>query len=157
MDRAFNRLPNDYEIESTKTTSRELSRFAGEERVHMQLRAQNQHSENIVLPGYLVDLMLRVATDVSMGRGVSILPIESELTTQQAAELLNISRPTMVRLLENNEIPFTRIGSHRRVRAQDLFEYRDRNRIEREQALDEMVRLSAEMGLYDDEPTERGI
>lgn len=80
-------------------------------------------SDDLMLPGHLVELMLRVATEVPMGHGVNILPIHSELTTQQAANLLNISRPYLVSLLKDGTIPHHKVGSHRRVLAHDVLTF----------------------------------
>lgn len=145
------RLPTEEEIASAKAYSRELARYADQDRVHIRLSAGEQCSGDLVLPGHLVELMLRVATEVSMGHGVSILPIHSELSTQKAANLLNISRPTLVGLLKDGTIPYRTVGSHRRVLARDLLEFQNRQQQEREAALDEMVALSDKLGLYKEE------
>jgi len=91
-----------------------------------------------------------VATEVSMGHGVNILPIHSELTTQHAANLLNISRPYLVSLLEGGAIPHHKVGSHRRVYACDVLAFREQQSEDRAKALDEMAALSSEMDLYND-------
>jgi len=142
------RLPTEEEIASAKAYSRELARYADKDRVRVKLGADGQSSEDLVLPGHLVELMLRVATEVSMGHGVNILPIHSELTTQQAANLLNISRPHLVSLLKDGIIPHHKVGSHRRVLAHDVLTFQEVQRKARAEALDEMAALSEEMGLY---------
>jgi excisionase family DNA binding protein len=144
------RLPTEEDIASAKAYSRELARYADKDRVHVKLSADGQSSEDLVVPGHLVELMLRVATEVSMGHGVNILPIHSELTTQQAANLLNISRPYLVSLLKDGTIAHHKVGSHRRVLAHDVLAFQKTQRRARAEALDEMAALSAEMGLYDE-------
>jgi len=151
MNPAQARLPTKEEIVSAKAYSRELARFADEERVHVKLSTPDKSSDDLVLPGPLVELMLRVATEVSMGNGVSILPIHAELTTQQAANLLNVSRPYLVRLLEEGDIPFHKVGSHRRVYAQHVLEFQTQTRAAHEANLDALIELSDEMGLYEDD------
>jgi len=96
------RLPTEEDIAGAKLYSRELARYADEDRVHVKLGADGQSSEDSVLPSHLVELMLQVATTVSLGHGVNILPIHSELTTQQAANLLNVSRPYLDRCGKRN-------------------------------------------------------
>lgn len=85
------------------------------------------------------------------GGSVSVEPIDRQLTTRQAAELLGVSRNTLVRLLEENELPFERLGDsrHRRLRLNDVLAYRERKRNERRSRLDEMTRQADEAGLYD--------
>ncbi len=76
-----------------------------------------------------------------------MIPVRSELTTQQAADLLNVSRPFLVKLLEDGDIPFTKTGRHRRVRAEDIFAYKERREAVRSNALGDLVRVDAEDGL----------
>lgn len=146
------RLPTEEEIAGAKAYSRELARYADMDRVHVKLGADGVTSEDLVLPGHLVELMLRVATEVSMGNGVNILPVHSELTTQQAANLLNISRPYLVSLLKNGTIAHRKVGSHRRVLARDVLAFQQTQQQQRAEALDEMAALSTTMGLYDEPP-----
>lgn len=81
-------------------------------------------------------------------------PLAQRLTTQEAADLLGISRPTMVKLLDDGKLPFEQPGRHRRIRLDDLLTYRDERRRERGKALDELVRQTDELGLYDEEAPE---
>ncbi|MGP4019489.1 helix-turn-helix domain-containing protein [Saccharopolyspora sp. 5N708] len=98
------------------------------------------------LPDAVFDV-LRVVVDVlARGMAITIAPHNTMLTTQEAADLLGISRPTLVRLLEGGEVPFEMRGRHRRVRLADLVEYQTRTRRDRERALGEM----AERGEKDD-------
>lgn len=85
------------------------------------------------------------------GESVSVEPIDRQLTTQQAASLLGISRSTLVRLLDENELPFDRLGDsrHRRLRLHDVLAYRERKRLDRRARLDELTRQADEDGLYD--------
>jgi excisionase family DNA binding protein len=90
-----------------------------------------------------------VAAVAAMARGnpVSIVPVHHELTTQQAAELLNVSRPHLVKLVDEGAIPHHKTGSHRRIYFEDLMRYRDVRDTERRRALQELTRKSAEYGL----------
>jgi len=80
---------------------------------------------------------------------ISIMPHNTLLTTQEAADLLSVSRPTLVRLLTDGEIPFSTRGRHRRILLRDLLDYTDRTRVERRAALDDMTAEAEEMNLYD--------
>ena len=85
---------------------------------------------------------------LASGQGVQVIPDTAELTTQQAADFLNVSRPYLVGLLEADEIPYRMVGTHRRIRFEDLREYRRRDDLKRRQAADELTQLSEELGLY---------
>lgn len=91
--------------------------------------------------------MLSVLRLVSSGRGFRMIPVESELTTQQAADLLNVSRSYLVKLLEEGEIPFTKKRRHRRIRAEDLFAYKKKRDAIRSKALRELIQIDIEEGL----------
>ncbi|WP_305787763.1 helix-turn-helix domain-containing protein [Symbioplanes lichenis] len=101
------------------------------------------------LPDDLYDLLRDVVTALSHGVAVSIAPRNTMLTTQEAADLLNISRPTLVRLLTDGEIPHNLRGRHRRVLLRDVLDYQDRIRDDRRRALDQMTVEAEEDGLYD--------
>lgn len=92
------------------------------------------------IPSEIFEVLEQVATALAKGRGVTIAPYEALLTTQDAADFLGISRPTLVKLLEAGSIPFERRGRHRRVTLRDLVEYQDRFRVERREALREIAR-----------------
>ncbi|MFF0910926.1 excisionase family DNA-binding protein [Microbacterium enclense] len=98
-----------------------------------------------------VDRRLTIRPHVGRGASVSLEPIDRQLTTQQAATLLGVSRNTLVRLLDEHELPFERLGEsrHRRLRLQDVLAYRDRKREERRSRLDEMTRQAHDDGLSD--------
>ncbi|RZS32198.1 excisionase family DNA binding protein [Herbihabitans rhizosphaerae] len=103
----------------------------------------------IELPDELYEVLRDMLTALSQGLAVSVVPQHMMLTTSQAAELLGVSRPTLVRLLEAGEIPYDKPNRHRRVRLDDLLAYQQRARRARAAALDDMVRVSEEAGLYD--------
>lgn len=107
--------------------------------------------EQVPLPMEVYEVLVRVAAAMQEGKAITVQPLDRVLTTQQAADLLGISRPTLVKLLDDNEIPYERPGSsrHRRLRLRDVLEYRQRRRTERRSRLAEMTRQAAEDGLYD--------
>lgn len=106
--------------------------------------------EQVPLPLPVYEALKRVVDAMERGASVSLEPIDRQLTTQQAATLLGISRNTLVRLLDEHELPFERLGEtrHRRLRLHDVLAYRDRKREDRRRRLDEMTRQASEDGLY---------
>lgn len=92
----------------------------------------------------------RVLEAMAEGGAVAVIRLDAELTTQQAADLIGISRPTLVKLLEDGALPFRTTGVHRRMKAADVLAYRDRRRTEQEAALDELVAANQHAGLYDE-------
>ena len=104
----------------------------------------------VELPVEVHELLSHVVDALRHGQAITVAPVSMRLTTSQAAEMLGLSRPTLVRLLEEHEVPFERTSRHRRVRLDDLLAYRERRRVERRSALYEMTRQAVADGLYDD-------
>lgn len=78
------------------------------------------------------------------------MPHNRALTTQQAADILNVSRPFLVKLLENGEIPYIKVGSHRRILFQDLMVYKEQRKVKRRKLLDQLIEMTEEAGLYEE-------
>ena len=107
--------------------------------------------EPITLPLNIFKTIIKLLAEMGNGNAVQVVPVQAELTTQQAADLLNVSRPHLIKVLEQEKIPFRKVGTHRKVLARDLFAYRDRTDLARRQGLTRMVADDEELGLYDDE------
>lgn len=103
--------------------------------------------EPLILPREAVELLATMLAHMGAGRSVSVVPHNAELTTQQAADLLNVSRPFLIGLLEAGEIEYRTVGTHRRVPAFSLIEYKRRDDQRRRAAAEELTRLGQEMGL----------
>lgn len=99
----------------------------------------------LALPPSMHEVLRQAAHLLASGFAVSIVPIGTNLSTQQAADLLGVSRPHVVKLLESGEIPHTKTGKHRRVLLADVLAYRDRQAARRSEALDELARLSRDL------------
>ena len=104
-------------------------------------------------PG-MADVLVRVAQAMQQGLAVTVAPQTTRLTTQEAADMLGISRSTLVRMLEAGEIPFQKIRRHRRLYLSDVLEYRERQRRASDEALSDMVADAQAMGAYDNDPAE---
>ncbi len=96
------------------------------------------------LPDAIFYVLERVAEVLARGDSVTVVPVGKELTTQQAADLLNVSRQYFVRLLVEGKIPFTKTGKHRRVRIEDVLSFKAKREAERRRKLDELARESQE-------------
>jgi excisionase family DNA binding protein len=92
--------------------------------------------EQVAVPADLHRVLLQVVAVMSQGLAVSIVPQTVQLTTQQAADLLGVSRPTLVKLLDDDQIPFERVGTHRRLQLRDALDYRERRRAAQYAALE---------------------
>ncbi len=113
----------------------------------LQLVGKN---DTLAVPDEAMQLFAEILAQLAEGNVVRILGLETELTTQEAADLLHVSRPFLVQLLEKGALPFRKVGSHRRVRYQDVVDYKVRDDAERRKALDELTKQAQELNLgYD--------
>ncbi len=103
----------------------------------------------IDLPESLFQLLRQVVHILAQGDGVSIVPVHKELTTQQAADILNVSRPYLISLLEKGDIEYSRTGKHRRIQFGNLLTYKRKRDAERREELAELTRMSEEFGSYE--------
>lgn len=101
------------------------------------------------LPKVAVDGLIEMLDAVAHGEDARVVRTPRELTTQQAASVLNMSRPTVVRLIDEGELPARKVGSHRRILLTDLLAFRDQIVAERRAVLEQMTRDAEELGLYD--------
>ncbi|MFF4413335.1 helix-turn-helix domain-containing protein [Streptosporangium sp. NPDC001559] len=113
------------------------------------IRVVGEHGaeDPLILPREAVSLLAFILAQAAEGRGVTVIPSHAELTTQQAADMLNVSRPYLIKLLEEGEIPFRLVGKHRRVTYEDLQEYKRRDDAKRRTAADELAALGQELGI----------
>lgn len=109
-------------------------------------------SEPISVPLNIFQSIVKLLIEAGNGNAVQIVPVQAELTTQQAADLLNVSRPHLVRLIDNGQLGHRMVGTHRKLLARDVLAFRDRTTAKRREHLRRMVELDEELGLYDDEP-----
>lgn len=107
------------------------------------------HGDEIRLPTSVVRALSQVVNYMRQNKAVTLVPVDQELTTQQAADLLSVSRPYLIKLLEKGVIPFAKVGTHRRIRYCDVMAYKQLRGAQQQEALDRLTQLNQEMGLYD--------
>lgn len=129
-------------------------RSRGREAADPRPRLTSLDGRSVELPEPMFEVLLQVAEAMRAGLAVTVAPHHLTLSTQEAADLLRISRTTLVRLLETGSIPFEKPNRHRKVRLDDLLEYRRRQRSQAELAFADMVADTERLGLYDADPAE---
>lgn len=142
-------LPTSEEMKLARESAGALSAFlqAGGESQQFEILGDTAESQPVRVPALVLRLLVDVLTEISAGNAVSIIPVHAELTTQDAADVLNVSRPYLVQLLERGEIPFHKVGTHRRVRYRDVLKYKERIDGEREKALDALAEQAQQLGM----------
>jgi excisionase family DNA binding protein len=147
-------LPSDKEAELAKQSSRALAPFLGhmkpQDALPVQVVKNRSPSPIVEIPVAAFRLLVDILEQMAQGNAVTIIPVHAELTTQEAADFLNVSRPYVVGLLEAGKIPHRKVGTHRRILFRDLAEYKRRDEAEREKVFREMVAENQALGLYDE-------
>jgi excisionase family DNA binding protein len=140
-------VPTAQEVQLAQTSSRALAACvqATDAQTMTVTPAGTCHTATVTLPTVAVQLLMQILEHMAHGSAVTVLPVPAELTTQQAAELLHVSRPYLVKLLDAGEIPSRKVGTHRRVRYQDLVAYKQRIDAERRKALDALAAQAQEL------------
>ncbi len=140
--------PSEADAQLARESSRLLSTRKLGKRASIRLRLEDgDEGEAVVVPTSAVRLFLRLLTEMSQGNSVCLIPTHAELTTQQAADLLNVSRPYIVKLLDEGKIPSRSVGKYRRVRFDDLMAYKRKDEAARLKTLEELSALDQQLGL----------
>jgi excisionase family DNA binding protein len=131
--------PSKEDVELARTSGQRLAPLARRGRP-LTLRVRDAgEEETIELPAGAVKLLQAILEDMASGHAVTIVPQNAELTTQQAADFLNVSRPFLVQLLEHKKLPFRLVGTHRRVRFEDVLRFKENIDTERRKVLDQLA------------------
>jgi excisionase family DNA binding protein len=112
----------------------------------VRIQGELAGDDTLVVPRQAAVMLAQILGFLANGQGVTVTPSNAMLTTQQAADFLNVSRPYLIKLLEAGEIPFEKVGTHRRVAFGELMEYKRRDDLERRRAADELTELGQELG-----------
>ena len=115
-----------------------------------QARLVGADGTAIEIPEPLYEVLVEAAKALRQGKAVTIVPTSHELPTQQAADILNVSRPHLIKLLERYEIPFSMVGTHRRIRFEDVVLYRSKRSAMRRKILEDLTPEAQDLGIYQD-------
>ena len=141
-------LPSDSEAGIAKETSRLLAmRLRKGAAMRLRILDGDAPQGIVTLPAPAVGLLLRILEEMARGNAVTVIPVRAELTTQEAADMLNISRPSLIQLLDEKKIEYRRVGTHRRVRFEALMRYKRRSDEERRAVLDDLAAYDQELGI----------
>jgi excisionase family DNA binding protein len=145
-------IPTEADVELSTESSRILASLTNSHRQTQKITVESESGkeESLLIPSIAYELLIDILSQISQGNAVTLVLVQAELSTQQAANLLNVSRPYLIKLLESKEIPYRKIGKHRRILAKDLYEYKADIDAKRSQSLDELTALSEELDLYED-------
>lgn len=140
-------LPAAEDVAQAQEAVRALARFVAKSPKAQLSIEDSSHRMHVVLPRAAVQLLQTILREMSQGNAVTLIPVHAELTTQQAADLLNVSRPYVVSLVESGVIPYRKVGTRRRILFEHLMAYKRAEDAKREEALNELARQSQELGL----------
>lgn len=145
-------IPTEDEAQLSQESSRILATHISPQHSTRRLKiVEDDGSEqDVVIPAAAYSLLVNILSQMAQGNAVTLIPIHAELTTQEAADILNVSRPFLVKLIEAKEIPHRKVGRHRRIYYEDLMDYKQRIDSQRMQALDELAAQAQELNMgYD--------
>lgn len=138
------RLPSQSERAAANQLRQVLAAQVQRGEAPLKVTDDRGRTSEIVLAPAVTQLLLDLLRHIGRGDAVTLMPVSQMLTTQQAADLLNVSRPHLVKLVDNDIIPHTMVGRHRRIRANDLFDYKRKRDLARSEALDELAAIDAD-------------
>jgi excisionase family DNA binding protein len=142
-------LPTDADIALARESGRVLSAVlkTRAETQQIDIRDDDGTVRTVSIPTSALRLLLDVLAEIGQGNAVSVIPIHALLTTQEAADILNVSRPFLVQLLEKGDIPFHKVGTHRRVRYEHVIAYKNAIDSKRRETLDALAAQAQELGM----------
>jgi len=140
-------MPTEDDIRLAKEGSRTLSPFISDQETPTLRVTDSKKSAEIVLPQDVFKLLISVLAELGRGNAVTVMPVEAELTTQQAADILNVSRPYLITLLDEGQIPYRKVGTRRRVKLIDVLSYKRRIDEARMKVLEELAAEAQELDM----------
>lgn len=142
-------LPAGREVQAAVQGQRALAAYLATrfETQHIQIFDDRNQAHQVELPTSALRLLVDILAELAGGNAVKVVPVHAELTTQEAADMLNVSRPHLIKLLEDGALPFHRTGKHRRVRFTELMQYKDARDRTSAEAMAELARQAQEAGM----------
>jgi len=141
-------LPSKADAVLAKATGRVLvSHMRNSDPLELRIPGNRSAQGTVKLPLSAARLLVRILEEMARGNAVTLIPVHAELTTQEAAEMLNISRPSLIQLLEQGKIDYRRVGTHRRVRFEGLMKYKTDAEAARRAALEELAAYDQQIGI----------
>jgi len=145
--------PSAQDAEIARSSGQLLSRYVRQnEPLALRVADGADRESPIELPAGAVTLLVDILEAMAAGRGVTLMPEDAELTTVQAATMLNVSRPFLIKLLDEGALPYRKVGKHRRLRVEDVTAYKSAIDRDREEVLDRLAREAQEQGMGYDRP-----
>jgi excisionase family DNA binding protein len=142
------KLPTPADETAARDAVRALRTLPGRDGTQLQVRPDGTNEQiTVSVPRAAMELLVEILGQMALGNAVTIVPVHKELTTQEAADLLNVSRPHLVSLLTESKIPFRMVGSHRRIKVADLLAYKRADDEHRKSVLDELAAEAQRHGL----------
>ncbi len=139
--------------ESSRTLASFASRFVRSPehaaRINLTVQADNNQPEveTVSIPAAAFRLLMDILNQMAQGNAVTIIPVHAELTTQEAAEILNVSRPFVIKLIDEGQLPCKKVGTHRRILLSDLLGYKQKIDADRSKTLDELAAQAQQLGM----------
>ncbi len=132
-------LPTEQDIRVATETSRKLAKLISKDSI-MRLQMADKNGEILEIPASVAHMLLDMLEQTANGKAITLIPFNAEMTTQQAADFLNVSRPFLIQLLDKKQIPFFKIGTHRRIHFEDVLNYKTAIDNKRKDTLNELAK-----------------
>lgn len=140
-------MPSAADAQMAKLTSRTLASIMSSLDDDLEIQILEGNDQRVKLPTSAVRLLIDILEQMARGNAVTLIPVHAELTTQQAADVLNVSRPFVVKLIDEGKLPFRKVGAHRRIKFEDLMAFKTNIDNSRHEALNKLVEQAQELDM----------